>query len=194
VLAVKPRAGLLGCVLGLGLGAGAILLGADALSSSPELSSLEQQAGARSISVKGGHGGVDDLATLAARPLFVLAGGPGAAPETPVRLDGVAIALGRRAALVAVGPKPTQWLTVGQAVDGVKLLEVHPDGAVVDTPTGIRRLSPTGVPSAAAHSVGAPAGVPAGPAVAAPLSAPGTGPPPSTPIRADEPPARPPQR
>jgi hypothetical protein len=188
VLALNPRAGLLGGVLGLGLGAGMILLCADALSASSELSDLEQQAGGRPIAVKAVHSDTD-LAMLTAHPLFALTMGAGATPEVTVRLDGVAIALGRRAALVAVGPKSAQWLTVGQAVDEVKLLEVHPDGVVVDTPTGIRKLTPTGLPSKEPHP--ASAGVGTGPT----SSPPGLrdGPPGPTPIHADEPPAQPPK-
>lgn len=100
----------------------------------------------------------DDLAgRILAAPLFALTSGPGAVGDVALRLDGVAITAGRKAALISIGGKPSVWLSVGASQDGVTLMDVQSAKATLDTATGFRELL---LGDTAASAGGA---VPAGP-------------------------------
>ena len=82
--------------------------------------------------------GADPVQPALATPLFALASGSGAAADVPVRLDGLSITPGRRAALISIGGKPADWLEVGATRDGVTLMEVHPTKVTLDTAAGFK--------------------------------------------------------
>jgi len=64
--------------------------------------------------------------------------GQGAAPT--LRLDGVALSPGRKAALISINGAPSDWIEVGDAEGGVTLVEVTSDEAVVDSVAGTKTL------------------------------------------------------
>src|SRR5205085_694343 len=57
-------------------------------------------------------------------PLFGPLGGRGGVADPTIRLQGIARAPGRVAALLAIDAKPSAWLGLGETRDGVTLVEV----------------------------------------------------------------------
>ena len=82
----------------------------------------------------------DVVGRILAAPLFALTSGPGAVSDVTLRLDGVAITAGRKAALISIGGKPSVWLTVGASQDGVTVIDVQSAKVTLDTATGFREL------------------------------------------------------
>jgi len=91
-------------------------------------------------------------------PLFMLLGGKGALAEPAIRLEGVARSPGRIAALLAIDAKPSAWLALGEARDGVTLVEVLGSKVTVDTALGTKDVrlgeSSPPAPSATGPSTG----------------------------------------
>ena len=81
-----------------------------------------------------------DLGGLLSNPLFPLTTGPSAVPQPTIRLDGVARAGRRSAALLSINDQPSDWLSQGESRDGVTLLDVSASRAVVDTLYGPREV------------------------------------------------------
>lgn len=80
----------------------------------------------------------DLSARLASTPLFALTTGPGAVAETAVQLQGLAITPVRKAALISIGGKPSDWLELGATRDGVTLMAIQSSKVTVDTATGFK--------------------------------------------------------
>jgi len=70
-------------------------------------------------------------------PLF--ASGPVA--EIPVSLVGLSQSHGRRAALLSIGGKPAEWVSVGETRGEITVEEIASAGVMLDTPAGPRRVS-----------------------------------------------------
>ncbi len=90
---------------------------------------------------------------LAALSLFPAVSGPAtAAPETVLRLEGVARSPVRTAALVSIDGAPAEWLSVGDRLGAVTLRAVSGSGATFETPRGERHvpLGEASAPAAAA--------------------------------------------
>ncbi|MDR3511013.1 MAG: hypothetical protein P4L73_05225 [Caulobacteraceae bacterium] len=106
----------------------------------------------------------DPSAALAATPLFALTTGPGAAQDVTVQLQGLAITPRRKAALVAIGGKPADWLDLGATRDGVTLMAIRANQIEVDTAIAFKTVGLWDAGSASgggAPSAGAPASAPA---------------------------------
>jgi hypothetical protein len=93
----------------------------------------------------------DELVRAASAPLFGLTGGPGS--DVQLRLDGLAITPGSKAALISINGKPADWLDLGATRDGVTLLDVQPLKVTLDTATGFKEVTieqggPEGHPAA----------------------------------------------
>ncbi len=100
--------------------------------------------------------GADPAQPALATPLFALSTAPGAA-DVAVRLDGLAITPGHRAALISIGGKPADWLEVGATRDGVTLMEAHPTKVTLDTAAGFKDVDLwQASPAAASSPIGAP--------------------------------------
>ncbi|MDR3509246.1 MAG: hypothetical protein P4L64_15235 [Caulobacteraceae bacterium] len=85
--------------------------------------------------------GQDDAAARAlATPLFALTTGPGAVSDVPIRLEGLAITPGRKAALVAINGKPAKWMAVGASEEGVTVMDVQSSKVTLDTATGFKEV------------------------------------------------------
>jgi hypothetical protein len=63
-----------------------------------------------------------------------------ATPEITVVLQGLARTSRRHAALLAIGGKAADWLTVGETRDGVTLEAITAAGATVSTASGLRDI------------------------------------------------------
>ena len=127
-----------------------------------DLGAMEQQLAAPQPAISRASIAQDDAAgRILAAPLFALTTGPGAVTDVAVRLDGVAMTPTRRAALVSIDGKPAQWMTVGQALDGVTLMEVQSAKVSVDTATGFKDVGLWDAPLAANGSAQSPPGAPA---------------------------------
>jgi len=88
-----------------------------------------------------------------ASPVFALTTGPGAVPDTPVALTGIAVTGTRKAALISIGGKPADWLDLGATRDGVTVMTINAAGVTVDTATGFKTVGlssgPASSPAAA---------------------------------------------
>lgn len=73
-------------------------------------------------------------------PLFGLLGGREGVAEPTIRLQGIARMPGRVAALLAIDAKPSAWLGLGEARDGVTLVEVLGSKITVETAIGEREI------------------------------------------------------
>ena len=89
------------------------------------------------------------MARLAAAPLFDLGAPPGGAAPLTVKLEGLAIAGGRKAALLAINGKPPVWLELGASRDGVTLSAVSPGSVTLDGPDGSKVIGLTAAAAAA---------------------------------------------
>jgi hypothetical protein len=78
-------------------------------------------------------------------PLFGPLGGGGGVAEPTIRLQGIARAPGRVAALLAIDAKPSAWLGLGETRDGVTLVEVLASRIAVETVIGEREIRLGGV-------------------------------------------------
>ena len=92
---------------------------------------------------------------LLAKPLF------GQSQTATVRLDGVSMLPGRKAALVSINGKPADWLALGQTRDGVTLVQVQSGLATIESDAGSKDIRLGDVPPAAstapvANTVSAP--------------------------------------
>lgn len=74
-----------------------------------------------------------DTSSLLASPLFPMTTGPGAVREPSVRLDGLAISPGRRAALLSIDGGPAEWFAVGDRRDDVILRSVGRNRVTIET-------------------------------------------------------------
>lgn len=123
----------------------------------------------------------DLSAHLASTPLFALTTGPGAVAETTVQLQGLAITPVRKAALISIGGKPSDWLELGATRDGVTLMAMQSSKVTVDTATGFKDVAlwdgaSSATPTTNAHISSAPGRIPAGTHLPPPpASAPGQG-------------------
>lgn len=81
-----------------------------------------------------------DISLLMQQPVFVMSTGANAYTEKKIRLIGVSISPGRRAALVAVEGAEAQWMRVGEVQNEMVLLEVGGSAARFDTPVGPRTV------------------------------------------------------
>jgi hypothetical protein len=99
-------------------------------------------------------------ARAVATPLFGPTSGPGAPTEAVVRLDGLAITPGRKAALISINGKPADWLSLGDSRDGVTLTQVTSTKITVDTSMGSKDVA---LYAAAPPAAGSPTSAPIGP-------------------------------
>ncbi len=128
-----------------------------------DLAAMEQRLAAPQLVLARASVMQDDATgRILAAPLFALTTGPGAVSDVVVRLDGVAITPTRKAALVSVNGKPAQWMTIGQARDGVTLVEVQSAKVSLDTATGFKDVGLWDAASGANGSAQAQSGAPAG--------------------------------
>lgn len=81
-----------------------------------------------------------DTSVMLQTPIFIMSTGPTAYKEAGVRLLGVAISPGRKAALVSIDGGPEQWMRVNELQGDIRLLEVGPRSVRFDTPVGIRTV------------------------------------------------------
>jgi hypothetical protein len=116
-----------------------------------------------------------DIGDLSGLPLLLMTTGPGAVPEPAVRLDGLVRTRTRKAALLSINDGPAEWLSLGEARDGVSLQDVLGNHVQVETPYGLQvvAVGERAGPSAAASP----------PAAATP---PAAAPPPSDPHAATD--------
>lgn len=115
---------------------------------------------------------VDDLVAM---PLFTLASATVTSPDPVVRLDGLSRTSHRIAALISVGGRPSEWLSIGEQREGMTLRKVDAGGVELDMPSGPKTLAlgeqTQPAPTEVAASDTAPPGVRMPPA---PASAPRT--------------------
>jgi hypothetical protein len=130
---------------------------ASALGSLDQLQSrLRQAPSAMLVSSTGSSAQARAVAT----PLFGPTSGPGAPTEAAVRLDGLAITPGRKAALISINGKPADWLSLGESRDGVTLTQVTATKVTVDTAMGSKDI---GLYAAAPVASGPASPAPSGP-------------------------------
>ena len=84
------------------------------------------------------------IANLLTPPLF------GQVVAITLRLDGVSILPGRKAALIAINGQPADWIELGDTRDGVTLVDVQPARVSVDTDAGPQNVNLGEGPPAAA--------------------------------------------
>jgi hypothetical protein len=89
-------------------------------------------------------------------PLFGPLGGRGGVADPTIRLQGIARAPGRVAALLAIDAKPSAWLGLGETRDGVTLVEVSGSRISVETMIGEREIRLGGVAEPAGGASRAP--------------------------------------
>lgn len=103
---------------------------------------LEQAASALQAMPKGGAR--RQTASIAppslTAPLFAQPEGAALPVETSVVLQGLSRTPRRQSALLAIGARPAEWLTVGETREGVTLDSVGPGGVTITTPSGTRDL------------------------------------------------------
>lgn len=123
---------------GLALAAAAwfILGGGNGMSA--DLDRLELRLAAAKPPAQHAFAAADSVARAAATPLFGLTTGPGAVADISVALQGLAVTPTRKAALVSIGGKPSDWLDLGATRDGVTLMTVQSNKITVDTATGFK--------------------------------------------------------
>ena len=117
-------------------------------------------AGRLSHRLKTGAGRSADVGALIQQPVFIMSTGPAAYHEKALTVSGVAIARGRRAALVSIGGSALRWLQVGESAGDLTLTAVSIDGATFDPPVGQRfvGLSPASVAASQPEAGQAPGG------------------------------------
>ncbi len=95
-------------------------------------------------------------ARLSAQPLFAMTTGKGAVTDPAIRLSGIEIVGGRKAALLTIDDKPAAWLAEGASADGVTVMAVETGQVTLDTATGFKALrlgeATAGVQAAASAS------------------------------------------
>jgi hypothetical protein len=129
-----------------------------------QLDALEARLAAARPPVQHAATNAADPATrMAGTPLFSLTTGPGAVTEPVIRLEGLAVSPRRRAALISVDGKPSDWLDLGATRDGVTLVDIQATKVTVDTATsfkvvGLWDTSAGAGPSATASSSAVPPG------------------------------------
>ncbi|ADU15342.1 hypothetical protein [Asticcacaulis excentricus] len=84
---------------------------------------------------------LSDVTLLAQQPIFVMSTGANAYKEKAVKLIGISISPGRRAALVSVDGQPAVWMGIGETQDELVLIEVGSNAVRFDTPVGARTIS-----------------------------------------------------
>jgi hypothetical protein len=117
-------------------------------------------------------GDITSMVIFAQQPPSAVTPASTAQPTGSVRLLGIAIAPGRRAALVSINGQAPRWAVAGETIDDFEVLAVDARGAKVRVAGGEQRLTlfkPIGVASAQPASSTAPA---AGPTSAAPMADP----------------------
>lgn len=82
-----------------------------------------------------------DVTLLAQQPIFVMSTGANAYKEKAVKLIGISISPGRKAALVSVDGQPAVWMGVGETQDELVLIEVGSNAVRFDTPVGARTIN-----------------------------------------------------
>jgi hypothetical protein len=120
-----------------------------------------------------------NITELSELPLLLLTTGPGATPLPIVQVDGLVSARGRRAALVSIDDKPSEWLVVGDIQRGVTLRDVAANHAVIETAYGLqdvqlgeRSIAPPSNPNPTDPSPAAPTPAVARPSSTGPLTIP----------------------
>jgi len=113
------------------------------------------------------------LAPSFAAPLFAPPEPGAASTEISVALQGLTRSARRQAALLAIGGRPADWLSVGETRDAVTLESVRANSVTISTPAGSREISfgpaaPVAAPSS--YDAGPPPGMRGPPP---PASAPG---------------------
>jgi hypothetical protein len=73
--------------------------------------------------------------------LFNLTSGEGAVSEAAIRVDGLSVSAGRKAALVSIDGKPAAWLEPGVEQNGVTLVEIHGGKVTFDTAVGLKEVA-----------------------------------------------------
>lgn len=128
--------------VGLATGAAAWMLAGAGLSDLAKLEPLEAEIAAlRAPRAASASTGLARAGELAAAPLFIMTVGPGAVSEPLVRLDGVSVSRRRVAALLSFAGASPEWLSVGEARNGVTLVQVTGSKAVLETLLGTRELA-----------------------------------------------------
>lgn len=84
---------------------------------------------------------LSDVTLLAQQPIFVMSTGANAYKEKTVKLIGISISPGRKAALVSVDGQPAVWMGIGETQDELVLIEVGSNAVRFDTPVGARTIS-----------------------------------------------------
>lgn len=137
--------------VGLVLGAAAWLVFSHGASATQKIGELRSEVEALRATAPPTTSAANGL-LAAASPIFALTTGPGAVPDIPVQLFGVAKTPDHSSALMAINNKPAGWLELGETRDDITLDEVQADKIVVDTPTGSKEVTLGAKPAASAPS------------------------------------------
>jgi len=88
------------------------------------------------------------LRVLLGKPLFRVPTATDTSASTTIELQGLARSPDRTAALVSLGGAAPQWITVGQSVGEITLVQVGSDDALFDLPQGLKTVT-LGAPATA---------------------------------------------
>lgn len=95
-----------------------------------------------------------DVGQLVDAPIFMMSTGASPYREKTLVLSGLAMSRYRKAVLVSIDGAVPRWMSVGEAVGDITLLDVTGDGGVFDTPLGQRTLSVASSAALAANGQG----------------------------------------